>query len=333
MKVSILDQSPVVANGTQTEALQQSLRLAQAGERWGYERYWIAEHHDLKGLACSNPDVMLSYIGAQTSTIRIGAGAVLLPHYKPYKVAETYNMLATLFSNRIDVGIGRAPGGSAEATMALSDNYLEQVRMLPDKVKELLQFFDHGFPKDHMFSKVAPSPVPSVLPQPWILGTSGKSAKMAAENGLPYTFGHFMSEKDGKEIAQQYKQNFQAKRTLKNPQIIVTVSVICAETTEEAEQLAMSSYLWQLQQQTGKSTSGIPSMEEARNYCFSDKEWESITDMKQKSIVGNPKEVVRTLKDLQQAYQADEMMIVTITPTYEARLRSYELIANELNKH
>ena len=123
MKLSILDQAPISSGQTAQDALNASLKLAQAGEKLGYTRYWIAEHHDLPGLACPAPEVMLSYIGANTSSIRIGSGAVLLPHYKPFKVAEVYHMLATLFPGRIDVGIGRAPGGSAEATNALSDNF------------------------------------------------------------------------------------------------------------------------------------------------------------------------------------------------------------------
>jgi luciferase family oxidoreductase group 1 len=140
LKLSILDQSPISWGYTPQQALQASMELAKAGERLGFIRYWIAEHHNFSGLTCSAPEVMLSYIGASTKSIRIGAGAVLLPHYKPYRVAETYNMLATLFPGRIDLGIGRAPGGSAEASMALSDNFLENVRKMPNAVEELLHF-------------------------------------------------------------------------------------------------------------------------------------------------------------------------------------------------
>src|SRR5690606_3615768 len=171
-------------------------------EQFGYTRYWIAEHHDLPGLACSAPEVMLGFIGAHTSKIRIGAGAVLLPHYKPYKVAEIYNMLATLFPNRVDIGIGRSPGGSAEATNALSDNFLQKVFKMPELVKELLQFFHQDFPSDHEFSKVNASPVPEVMPKPWMLGTSEKSALLAAKFGLSYVFGQFMSDQDGAAIVQ-----------------------------------------------------------------------------------------------------------------------------------
>src|SRR5699024_7757134 len=145
MKLSILDQSPISTGKTSRNALNASVDLARLGDELGYTRYWIAEHHDVSGLACTSPDAMLSIIGAQTEQIRIGAGAALLPHYKPYRVAETYNLLATLYPGRIDLGIGRAPGGSAEASMALSGNFLENVRHMPEKLDELLQFLHHDF--------------------------------------------------------------------------------------------------------------------------------------------------------------------------------------------
>ncbi|MEI2471270.1 MsnO8 family LLM class oxidoreductase, partial [Peribacillus frigoritolerans] len=159
MKLSILDQSPIASGQSAQEALQASLQLAQEGDRLGYSRIWFTEHHDLPGLACSVPEVLISYIGSQTKNIRIGSGAVLLPHYKPYRIAETYNMLATLFPGRIDIGMGRAPGGSAEATMALSDNFLQNVYKMPELVQELLNFLRDEFPKEHPFSNVSAAPI------------------------------------------------------------------------------------------------------------------------------------------------------------------------------
>src|SRR5690625_1931294 len=161
MKLSILDQSPISQGQSAQDALTDSITLAKLGDSLGYKRYWIAEHHDLFGLACPNPDVMLGVIGAQTKRIKLGAGAVLLPYYKPFRVAETYNLLATLFPGRIDLGIGRAPGGSAEVSQALSDNYLEQVRKYPELLDELLRFLQGDFPSDHIFSKIKPTPVPN----------------------------------------------------------------------------------------------------------------------------------------------------------------------------
>ena len=330
MRLSILDQAPISSNQTAHEALNESMKLAQAAETFGYTRYWIAEHHDLVGLACSAPEVMLTYIGANTSKIRIGSGAVLLPHYKPYKVAEVYNMLATLFPGRIDLGIGRAPGGSAEATNALSDNFLQQIWNMPASVETLLYFLENNFPSDHEFAKVSASPIPEFSPVPWLLGTSKKSALLAAENGLPYAFGQFMSEKDGTEIIEQYLQTFKPRKQNHGPEVILAVSAICADTDERAEEVALSTLVWALQRRKGEG-GGVPSIEEARQFPLTDLEKESLENMKQKMIIGNPQKVYNKLKDLQDKYNANEIMIVTITHSPDDRIRSYQLISEKAN--
>lgn len=330
MRLSILDQSPISSYQTARDALMESMQLAQAGEAFGYTRYWIAEHHDLPGLACSAPEVMLSYIGANTKRIRIGSGAILLPHYRPYKVAEVFNMLATLFPNRIDIGIGRAPGGSAEVTNALSENFLQKVWALPALVNELLHFLDDDFPADHEYSKVSASPIPEHSPVPWLLGTSEKSARLAAENGMPYSFGHFMSDNDGAAIIQTYRDHFKPRKETQTSQVIVTVSAICGETTEQAEELAKSQLIWSLQKEKGEGLQGIPSIEEAKQYKLTDKEQDSFNKMRQNMIIGNPHEVKQQLVELQTNYQADEIMINTITHSPKDRIRSYELIAKEV---
>ena len=330
MKLSILDQAPVLSGKSAQEALKESMKLAQLGEKLGYTRYWIAEHHDFPGLASSAPEVMLGYIGANTEKIKIGAGAILLPHYKPYKVAETFNMLATLFPDRIDLGIGRAPGGSAEASIALSGNFLENVRNMPNSIKDLLHFLYNNYPTDQMFSKITAHPFPDTPPVPWILGTSEKSAIQAASYGTAYAFGHFMSDKDGIEILKTYRNAFRQSSGLQKPQAIITVSVICAETSELAEELALSWFLSKIQTDKGEKNNGIPTLEEARNYSFTSDEKERIQEMRKKMMIGNPKEVKQQLAELQSAYSVDEIMIVTITNSYDRRIKSYELIAKEV---
>lgn len=330
MKLSILDQAPMSSNQTAQETLQESMKLAQAGEQFGYTRYWIAEHHDLAGLACSAPEVMLSYIGAHTTSIRIGCGAVLLPFYRPYKVAEVYHMLATLFPNRIDIGIGRAPGGSAEATNALSDNFLQQVWNMPNLVSDLLHFIDDDFPDDHKYAKVTASPRPAISPVPFILGTSQKSALFAAESGLAYAFGTFMSDNDGAAIIQTYKDSFTARRPRDRPTVIVTVSAVCAETNEQAEEIALSSLIWSLLSEKGEGHSGVPSIEEAKQYVLNETEMKTLDKRKKNMIIGNPHVVKQKLAELQALYQVDEIMIVTITHSPKDRIQSYQLIAEEM---
>ncbi|MBY0147967.1 LLM class flavin-dependent oxidoreductase [Neobacillus niacini] len=326
MRLSILDQAPISSNQSPREALQASMKLAQAGENLGYTRYWIAEHHDLPGLACSAPEVMISYIGANTEKIRLGSGAVLLPHYKPYKVAEVYNMLATLFPGRIDVGIGRAPGGSAEATNALSDNFLQQVWNMPSSIQDLLYFLDNDIPSDHLHAKVSASPVPDKTPVPWLLGTSKKSALLAAEKGLSYAFGQFMSDQDGAAIIKQYREHFKPRKQNDIPQVIVTVTAICAETSEKAEKIALSSLVWGLQRKRGEGTYGVPSIQDAKNYLGSEKD-DLLDEMKRGMIIGNPREIKKSILELQDKYNADEIMIVTITHSPADKIQSYKLIA------
>ncbi|TKC19437.1 LLM class flavin-dependent oxidoreductase [Robertmurraya kyonggiensis] len=329
MNLSILDQAPISKNQSPQEALQASMKLAQAAEEFGYTRFWVAEHHDLPGLTSSAPEVMLGYIGANTNKIRIGSGAVLLPHYKPYKVAEIYNTLATLFPGRIDVGIGRAPGGSAEATEALNDQFLQQVWNMPTLVEELLHFLHRDFPSDHKFSQLTAVPVPEICPVPWLLGTSKKSALLAAKNGMAYAFGQFMSENEGSEIIQEYRRNFQPRSPEHSPSVLLTVSAYCAETTKRAHELALSSLIWSIARGKGEA-SGVPSIEEAKDYPLNEKEKEKLEQMKSKMIIGNSSEVKKKLVQMMALYHVDEIMIVTITFSPQDKIQSYRLIAKEM---
>lgn len=324
MKLSILDQSPISAGKTAQEALSATIELAELADGLGYTRYWVAEHHDMAGLGSPAPDMMLAMIGQHTKSMRIGSGAVLLPHYKAFNIAERFNMLASLYPERIDLGVGRAPGGSAEVTMALSDNFLENVRKMPDKLTELQTFLSADFPKDHMYAKISPTPVPAVSPDLWLLGTSEKSAVLAAEKGISYAFGHFMTPKDGPSIVEKYRKSYAGE----DQRVLVAVSVICAETTAEAEQLALSGQLWKVQQ-AKEEANGVPSIEDAKAYPYTEEELEQIKAAQDKTIIGNPADVRLQLEELQEAYQTEEMMIVTITHSYEARRKSYQLLAKE----
>ena len=197
-------------------------------------------------------------------------------------------------------------------------------------MRELLHFLDDDFPTDHEYSKISASPIPENPPVPWLLGTSKKSALLAAENGLPYTFGHFMSDNDGAAIIREYIDAFKPRKEEQTPQVIVTVTVICGETTEKAEEVAVSFLIWSLQKEKGEGHQGVPSIKEAKQYKLTEKEKESLKKMRQNMIIGNPHEVKQKLFELQTKYQADEIMINTITYSPEDRIQSYELIAKEV---
>ena len=317
MKLSILDQTPVFHGETTADALQASKELAILGDQLGYARYWVTEHHDLDHLACPTPEVLLSYIGAHTSRIRLGAGAILLPHYPPYKVAEVFHTLATLFPGRIDLGLGRAPGGSAEATTALSPRFLEEVRKMPEKVDELLRFIKNDFPKDHLYHNLQAKPVPNHVPEPWLLGTGKKSALLAAEHGMSYAFGYFMSDQNGKELLDTYRTNFAGE----SPYSILAVSVICSETQKRADELAHWTHVVNEFRAKGKTT--LPSVEEALTVSLPN-------DHNSKLISGTPKIVQEKLQKLKEEYQPDEFLITTITPHRRERLTSFHLLGEVL---
>ncbi|KOR82514.1 MsnO8 family LLM class oxidoreductase [Paenibacillus solani] len=236
LKLSVLDLVPHLGESSFEEALQQAVTLAQHAEAWGYGRYWVAEHHDLEHLSCASPEILLSHIGARTTSIRLGSGAVLLPHYSPLKVAENFRMLAALYPGRIDLGIGRAPGGSAHTSMALSGNFLGHVADLPQRIRSLTELLEDRYRYEDV--PVAAKPVPATQPVMWMLGTNTKGVGYASEFGMGYVFGQFMSDADGAEILRSYKEGFQPSAHLQEPRAMVAVSVVCAMTQEEAEKLA-----------------------------------------------------------------------------------------------
>ncbi|MDF2958646.1 MAG: alkane 1-monooxygenase [Paenibacillus sp.] len=316
MQLSVLDLVPVFKDASPAAALEQAVRLARTVEKLGYNRYWAAEHHDMQGLACTSPEVLLAYIGARTERIRLGSGALLLPHYKPVKVAESFHLLASLCPGRIDLGIGRAPGGSAHASMALSGNFLENVRYLPESLQALTELLEHSYRIEGQ--PVTARPFPPVPPEVWMLGTNSKSAAYAAEFGTGYVFGQFMSDRDGLEVITEYRQKFKPSRLCAVPRVIAAIGVICAETGEEAEKLAAEAGAWFRPQGQAEHETGHGQETAAK---------QTGTSAQRKLLTGTPEQVKVQLEELSGLYGTDEFLAVTVIPDYEKRLRSYELLA------
>ncbi|SDL69754.1 LLM class flavin-dependent oxidoreductase [Sediminibacillus halophilus] len=323
MKLSILDKAPVFPGYTAHEALQASGELAKLADKWGYSRYWMAEHHDMRNIACSAPETMLGFLGAVTDNIRIGSGAVLLPHYQPYKVAEIYNLLAVLFPGRIDIGIGRAPGGSPEASIALSGNFLENVKKMPEKVTELLHFIREDFPENSFFADTKATPLPDHPPIPWTLGTSEKSAELAAKNGTGYVFGQFMSDKDGAAAVNQYRNLFEPGPEFSSPYTVLTVNALCAATQEKAEEIAYSVMLNKVLAEKQLVND---------NVVLNEEDEQKVQNLIKKVVVGTPDLVKNKLEELQSSFQADEVMVVTYTNDFQQRTESYRLMYEHILK-
>ncbi len=316
MKLSILDQAPVSVNMSVSEALHNSVKLAVLGDELGYTRFWLAEHHGMPGLSSSAPEVTLGGIGMLTENIRLGSGATLLPYYKPYKVAEVFNTLGTLYGDRIDIGIGRAPGGDNKASEALSDNYLQHVFKMPELVADLKGFINNDD------KSLQAKPVPDSPPELWMLGTSEKSAVFARDNNMNYCFGKFMSGSDPLNVLNTYREHGAPG------EVIITVNVFCHEDDQMAHELAYSYAVNQALKSTGRAFKGVPSRKETADLELTEDERQETEKILSNLIIGTPDQVQAELTELSEAYQADEFMIVTITHNIEDKLNSYRLLAD-----
>jgi luciferase family oxidoreductase group 1 len=328
IKLSVLDQSPIRQGDTPAQAIRETLDLARLCDRLGYHRYWLAEHHSSGGLAGSTPEILIGRVAGLTERIRVGSGGVMLSHYSSLKVAENFRMLETLYPNRIDLGIGRAPGSDQRTAQALAAGPgAFGIEYFPNQIQWLIDFLkDDVEDEKHPFRNIHAEPRGSTQPDLWVLGSSNQSATYAAHFGLPFSFAHFINDEGGDWVMNEYREAFQPSERYPQPQGSIGVFVICAETEEQARFLALSRDLFLLRLRTG-NPSPIPPSEEARDYPYSAHE-RAIVDMnKSRTIAGDPDQVRRQLGDLAQRYGVDELVVVTITYDFEARKRSYELLA------
>jgi len=328
VKLSVIDQSPVPAGFTPADALQNTIELARLADRLGYKRYWIAEHHAIDALASPAPEIMIARIGAETSGIRIGSGGVMLPHYSSLKVAESFRVLHALYPQRIDLGIGRAPGGTPLETYALRrDRNQPDVDDFPQQLAELRAFLHRSFPAKHPFSKIRVSPDLPGAPEVWLLGSSMWSASAAAQFGLPYAFAHFINQNPTRMALQYYREYFQPSEDLAAPQAILALGAICADTEAEAIRLLGSARLFRNRIRRGE-VGPIPTPEEAIAELGPAREPGTAADAEwPRYIAGDPEQVRSQLVDMASVLHLDELMIVTIVHDHRARMRSYELLA------
>jgi luciferase family oxidoreductase group 1 len=320
--LSALDQSPVSEGSTGADALRNSIDLARHVETLGYERYWIAEHHGTPMLASAAPEILIAAVAAATSRIRVGSGGVMLPHYSPLKVAEVFSMLAALYPDRIDLGIGRAPGTDPHTMFALQrDRRQASPDDFPEQLAELLALLEDDLPRDHPFPRLAALPGGPERPEVWLLGSSAQSAIWSAELGLPYSFADFINPK-GAELAKLYRDRFEPSVRRERPWVAAAVSVICAETDEEAQRIAASARMAIALLHAGQLIA-VPPIEKALAFF----EQHDVPPTGRRAVVGTPDAVRAGLEEVAAEYGADELMLVTITHEHAARLRSYELVA------
>ncbi len=337
--LSVLDQSPIRKGGTAAEAVANSIDLAQRTERFGYSRYWLAEHHNTSSFAGSAPEVLIGAVAGATSRIRVGSGGVMLPHYSPLKVAECFRMLETLYPGRIDLGLGRAPGGDMRVSRALQPGpQAYDIGVFPQQVELLRQFLEDstglagengGFPADHPYSGLHAIPRGPGLPGFWMLGSGGDGALIAAQLGMAYCFAHFINQDAGTQPLDTYRRNFRPSRDLAGPHGSIAVSVTVGETEEDAKRIASTRNLWVmhlLQNRAGP----FPSIEEALDYPYTDEDRAMLHAIEQRGFAGTPEQVRAHLLALGEAHGVDDFVILTITYDQTDRVRSYELLADAM---
>ena len=330
MRLSVLDQSPISEGSTGAEALRNTIDLAQLADSLGYHRYWVAEHHGGPMLASASPEALIGPIAAATSEIRVGSGGVMLPHYSPLKVAETFTILAGLFPGRIDLGLGRAAGTDPMTTYALQrDRRQATPDDFPQQLGELLAYFGDSLPEDHPFARLAGTlPGRPELPVPWMLGSSLQSAIWAGQLALPYAFADFINP-GGAEIAAEYRARFVATDDSPLPRTAVAAWILCADTTEEAQRLASSSRMTMTLLRRGELIA-VPPPEKALEFLAREGKTVDNAVPGRRAIVGSPEKVRAGVEELAVAYGAEEVIAVTITHDHEARRHSYELLAEAM---
>ncbi|MEU6488344.1 LLM class flavin-dependent oxidoreductase [Streptomyces sp. NPDC046887] len=344
--LSVLDLVTVGSGSTAMRALETSVALARLAERRGFHRHWVAEHHSMPGVASSSPAVILAHLAAHTRRIRLGSGGVMLPNHAPLVIAEQFGTLEAMAPGRVDLGLGRAPGtdGATAAALRRTDRLregavgsplLERSRELgegfPQQLAELVRFLDDDFPDGHPYSRIhaVPGPVqgPNGRPPVWLLGSSGFSAQLAGELGLPFAFAHHFSARNTIPALDLYRESFRPSALLDAPYALIGVSAFASEDEREARREVLTGALSMIRLRTGRPGL-VPTPEEAEAYPFSDVERDFADGWLANVVYGTPGEVRAGLDDLQKRTGADELMITSNVHGAEAKLRSYALIAD-----
>lgn len=327
IKYSVLDLASITEGSTASDAFRNSLTLAQHAEKLGFYRYWVAEHHSMPGIASSATSVVIGYLAAGTSKIRVGSGGIMLPNHASLVIAEQFGTLEAMYPGRIDLGLGRAPGSDQRTAMALRGDIRNQGQDFPNQLEELRSYFDPA--SKHNAVRAIPGEGQKV--PIWLLGSSGFSARLAANLGLPFAFASHFSPENTLPALAIYRDHFKPSEILSEPYAMVGMNVFAADTTEEAKKLATShqqQFLSLIRNTPGQLQPPVDTMEGRWNPY----EEAAVEKNLKSSIIGNPIEVKEQLQKFLDDTQADEMMINSAIYDQSARLRSYEIITEVTHK-
>lgn len=324
--LNVLDLASRPAGGTNTDAVGGTIRLAQAAEALGYDRFWVAEHHGMPGIASSAPAVLIAGVAAATSRIRVGSGGVMLPNHAPLVVAEQFGTLRALYGDRIDLGIGRAPGTDGATAMALrrSPEGLG-VEDFPQQLLDLFGFFYGGVSDANPLHGITAVPGLGDAPQIWLLGSSGFSAQVAAALGLPFAFAHHFAGENTEAALDLYRSRFEPSDTLTEPHTMIAVNVVSDDDPETVRALSLPGQLSFLRMRRGMKPEPV-SIEEALAYEFTPLEEEFIASRNARQAIGTPDQVKARLDSLLASTRADELMVSSGAATVDGRIRSLEIV-------
>ena len=323
--LGVLDQSPIGRGEDATDAIAHTTALAKRCDELGYRRYWVAEHHASDTLASSSPEILITRLAGQTRRIRVGSGGVMLAHYSPYKVAENFRLLEVLYPGRIDLGVGRAPGSDGLTAAALAYGNPLGIEYYPAKVKDLVAFVTGKPALTEAFRQLKAAPAAATAPEVWMLGSSFDSAVYAARFGLAYSHAHFIAPAPAVEALRRYRAAF-APEHLPAPYASLGVFAIVTEDAARADAFRRLRALTRLRRDRGEPAPR-PTLEEAERHPFTDAEIEQMRSKRSRAIIGTAAEVKAGLLALATEAGADEVIVLTITPAFADRLRSYELLA------
>jgi luciferase family oxidoreductase group 1 len=314
--LSVLDLAPVSSGRSSSQALQESIQLVQRVEELGYERFWVAEHHGMPGIASSAPAVLIAALAARTTRIRVGSGGVMLPNHPPLTVAEQFGTLAGLYPGRIDLGIGRAPGTDQRTAQLLRRGNVDDI---PGEIQLVRAFFDGPV------EGITAVPAAGNAPEVWLLGSSGYSAQLAGLLGLPFAFAHHFSSEHTLPALELYRSTFRPG-VLEQPHSMICASVLVADSYERARELSLPGALAFVKLRQGRPDV-MPSPEEAAAHDWTPADRLFAEQRLDKAVLGSPTEVEQQLKELLAQTQVDELMVVTQAHALEDRIRSYELLS------
>lgn len=327
--LSILDQSPIIGAATPAQAIASTIELARLADRLGYHRYWLAEHHGLLGLADASPEILLARLGAETRSIRIGTGGVMLPYYSSFKIAEQFKMLEALYPGRIDLGLGRAPGGHPRTARVLFDGRpIDSEEGFVRQLAELSAIFKDEVPENHPLDGQIANPAVQTAPEMWVLGSSSGGAAFASHLGMRFAFAHFINAYTGPQIARDYRQRFRPGHESR-PHLAVAVIALCAETEEEAQAIERAMLMRWVMTALGHNRP-VPTIEEAATYQFSPREQALAARERPRASIGTVDAVAERILQIREEFQADEVVLVAIAPSYELRTRTIEQLAGKL---